>query len=100
MSIGEHKSKWTSLTCGVPQGSIIALLLFSLYMRCRISETESDKSRFDQNMVETLGVEFHKKENKTTAGSQKSDPACLHTAKKQASFTEQLATLRQNNTYR
>ncbi len=32
MSIGEHKSKWTSMTCGVPQGSILALLLFSLYM--------------------------------------------------------------------
>ncbi len=32
VSIGEHKSKWTSMTCGVPQGSILALLLFSLYM--------------------------------------------------------------------
>ncbi len=32
MSIGEHKSKWTDMTCGVPQGSILALLLFSLYM--------------------------------------------------------------------
>ncbi|XP_016116988.1 LOW QUALITY PROTEIN: RNA-directed DNA polymerase from mobile element jockey-like [Sinocyclocheilus grahami] len=33
VSIGELKSKWTSMTCGVPQGSILALLLFSLYMR-------------------------------------------------------------------
>ncbi len=32
MSIGEHKSKWMSMTCGVPQGLIIAPLLFSLYM--------------------------------------------------------------------
>ncbi len=32
VSIGEHESKWTSMTCGVPQGSILALLLFSLYM--------------------------------------------------------------------
>ncbi len=32
VSIGEHKSKWTSMTCGDPQGSILAPLLFSLYM--------------------------------------------------------------------
>ncbi len=32
VSIGEHKSKWTSMTCGVPQGSIVAPLLFCLYM--------------------------------------------------------------------
>ncbi len=38
---------------------------------CRISRTESDKSRFDRSMVETWGAEFHK----TTAGSHKSDPS-------------------------
>uniref|UniRef100_A0A8C2F867 Reverse transcriptase domain-containing protein n=1 Tax=Cyprinus carpio TaxID=7962 RepID=A0A8C2F867_CYPCA len=32
VSIEEHKSKWTSMTCGVPQGSILAPLLFNLYM--------------------------------------------------------------------
>ncbi len=32
VNIGEHKSKWTSMTCGVPRGSILAPLLFSLYM--------------------------------------------------------------------
>ncbi len=32
VSIGEHKSKWTSMTCRVPQGSILSPLLFSLYM--------------------------------------------------------------------
>ncbi len=32
VSIGEHESQWTSMTCRVPQGSILAPLLFSLYM--------------------------------------------------------------------
>ncbi len=32
VSIGEHKSQWTSMICAVPQGSILVPLLFSLYM--------------------------------------------------------------------
>ncbi len=32
MSIGEHKSQRTSMICGVHQGSILAPLLFSLYL--------------------------------------------------------------------
>ncbi len=32
LCIGEHKSKRMSMRCGVPQGSILTLLLFSLYM--------------------------------------------------------------------
>ncbi|KAI2652477.1 RNA-directed DNA polymerase from mobile element jockey [Labeo rohita] len=32
VSIGEHQSKWMSMTCGVSQGSVLAPLLFSLYM--------------------------------------------------------------------
>ncbi len=33
VSIGEHKSKWTSMTRRVPQDLNLAPLLFSLYMR-------------------------------------------------------------------
>ncbi|KAI2646717.1 RNA-directed DNA polymerase from mobile element jockey [Labeo rohita] len=32
VSIGEHQSKWTSMTCRVPQCSILAPLFFILYM--------------------------------------------------------------------
>ncbi len=32
VSIGEHKSQWPSMTCRVPHGSILAPLLFRLYM--------------------------------------------------------------------
>jgi len=32
VSIGDHKSEWTSMTCGVPQSSILVPLLFNLYM--------------------------------------------------------------------
>ncbi len=43
------------------------IYIFFYFRHCRISETESDKLRFDQNMVETRGVKFHKQENKTTS---------------------------------
>ncbi len=32
VSIGEHKSQWTSMTCGVPQGSILAPLFCCLHV--------------------------------------------------------------------
>ncbi len=40
VSIGEHKSNWTSMTCGVPQGSILAPLLFSLVYAPTKSDNE------------------------------------------------------------
>ncbi len=32
MSIGNYEFNWTATTCGVSQGSILAPLLFNLYM--------------------------------------------------------------------
>jgi len=32
VSIGDHKSEWTPMTCGDPQGSILAPLLFNVSM--------------------------------------------------------------------
>ena len=32
VSIGNYTSEWTSMTCGVPQGSILGPLLFNIYM--------------------------------------------------------------------
>ncbi len=41
VSIGEHKSTRTSMTCGVPQGSILAPLLFSMYMKRSFAKTDN-----------------------------------------------------------
>ncbi len=51
MSIGEHKSKWTAMTCRVPQGSIVAPRLFSLYIASGLLSwghlISSDYRKFD-----------------------------------------------------
>ncbi len=36
VSIEEQKSQWTSITCRVPQDSILAPLLFSLYSQVKV----------------------------------------------------------------
>ncbi len=48
MSIGEHKSKWTSMTCGVPQGSILAPLLFSPVYAPTKSDNEEEPNCLPQ----------------------------------------------------
>ncbi len=53
VSIGERKSQWTSMTCGVPQGSILAPLLFSLYMlpRSQIMRKKTNHSYADDTQI-------------------------------------------------
>ncbi len=46
MCIGDHKSKWTSMTCGVAQGSSLAPILFNLYMH-RLSQI---RNQIDYNL--------------------------------------------------